>query len=348
MINRFSFIGYILVFLHPTVATNVFQLFNCTLIYQDSEDQYWLKLDRQVECYTPQWYIFAGLASCVMVIYIFGLPFCLAAVPYYLTQFKLVCHVHNNTTHFVHRSKLFFNDPDSPQARTSWSSSQDLIAGTFYVIEGGKQVLVEPQFVADDLPLYDAEGMSTALHHEHALAFLAAYMHPFKDQYYYWLPFEMIRKLAQTSFVIIWQYIDQESDMLYQVMVTCSAVAIHAYCRPYESNVVNRCQSVLLVDQVFVSLVMLAYQGQEQGSTFQGLVIVVSQITLMVVLAGFVLVDLFIAYKVSALEMLCLALSVGIKKAELRKLRPSMLQHLQAWHDKCEASLEASRRKRST
>ncbi|KAK3285879.1 hypothetical protein CYMTET_6530 [Cymbomonas tetramitiformis] len=347
LINRFSLIGYVLVFLHPTVATNVFQLFNCTLIYQDSEDQYWLKLDRQVECYTPEWYLFAGLASCVMVIYIFGLPFCLAAVPYYLTQFKLVCRVHNNTTRFVHRSKLFFNDPDPSQARTFSSSSQDLTPGTFYVIEEGKQVLVEPQFVADDSPLYDKEGMSTALHHEHALAFLAAYMHPFKDQYYYWLPFEMIRKLAQTSFVIIWQYIDEESDMLYQVMVTCSAVAIHAYCRPYESNVVNRCQTVLLVDQVFVSLLMLAYKSQEGGSKSQGLMIVVSQITLMVVLAGFVLYDLYVAYKVPALEMLCWALSIGIERAKLQRVgRASVVQHLQAWHDKCEASLEASRAKR--
>eukprot|EP00854_Cymbomonas_tetramitiformis_P002666 gene2666-3436_t len=293
--SRFSLIGYILVFFHPTVATNAFQLFNCTMIHRESR-QYWLSLDLQVECFTPMWYTFAGLSVCVIVVYIFGLPFCLFAVPYYLTRLKLA-----------------------------------IPPGAFYLKEQGKLVQVAPIYLPKGSPEYDNEGMVTALHHKNALAFLAAYMHPFKDRFYYWLAFEMIRKLAQTSFVIIWQYIYGNSDLLYTVMITCLAVAIHAYCQPYESKRVNVFQTIILVDQVFVSIMMLAEEGDTTGrdgksAQRRGFVILSMQLVVCVVLAVFVGIDLFVAYKVPALKALCRVLS-----AVTNRMSVYGVSHLRMW-----------------
>ncbi|KAK3269222.1 hypothetical protein CYMTET_22328, partial [Cymbomonas tetramitiformis] len=73
------FATFMLVFIHPTCGTTMLQLFNCEQLYfQESGMTYFLVLDRQVECFTAQWYGLALMATVILVTYIIGMPLALA------------------------------------------------------------------------------------------------------------------------------------------------------------------------------------------------------------------------------------------------------------------------------
>ncbi|KAK3268964.1 hypothetical protein CYMTET_22564 [Cymbomonas tetramitiformis] len=78
---------FLMMFVHPTISTTMFQLFNCNEMYFNKypEKQDWLKQDSEVECFTTTWYLAAVFSIFTLVTYVFGYP---------LTLFLGMRHLH--------------------------------------------------------------------------------------------------------------------------------------------------------------------------------------------------------------------------------------------------------------
>ncbi|KAK3255831.1 hypothetical protein CYMTET_35011 [Cymbomonas tetramitiformis] len=67
--------SFMLTFMHPSVSTFMFQLFNCDKIFFDQDEaQWWLAIDRRLECFTAEWSGYASMATLVICVYVLGLP----------------------------------------------------------------------------------------------------------------------------------------------------------------------------------------------------------------------------------------------------------------------------------
>ncbi|KAK3237977.1 hypothetical protein CYMTET_51978 [Cymbomonas tetramitiformis] len=68
---------FVMMFVHPSVSTVVFQVFNCEKFYFDDEgmgEQYWLELDYSIECFTGTWYVAVVFALIAIATFVFGFP----------------------------------------------------------------------------------------------------------------------------------------------------------------------------------------------------------------------------------------------------------------------------------
>ncbi|KAK3232792.1 hypothetical protein CYMTET_56877 [Cymbomonas tetramitiformis] len=84
---------FVMMFVHPSIATTMFQIFNCESIFFDDAElkvQYWLKQDSHMECYTTSWYIAAMFAGFTLVTYVFGYPLVLYLTMRQLRSFRRV------------------------------------------------------------------------------------------------------------------------------------------------------------------------------------------------------------------------------------------------------------------
>ncbi|KAK3254961.1 hypothetical protein CYMTET_35843, partial [Cymbomonas tetramitiformis] len=273
-------LGYILVLLHPTCATYMFQLFRCRLVY-DHGKQYWLELDHTVECFTSQWWAFAGVSIVVIGVFVFGLPCAIAIVVHYLKGLKKMKNVHSRVTLYVPREEL--------EAVEGSAAGEEVDNPLYRHVdkETGMQTMLEPVYEKDD-------KAATALAHPRVASMIGPYITPFKRQYYSWAAYDMLRKVLQTSMVTIVQLIDNKYDVLYGCTVTALALALHAHNGPYASQLVNFFQTLVLALQLMTSII---YLGEEHvfGSLMSqvcGMALILAQCTLSAAIAYCMILDL--------------------------------------------------------
>ncbi|KAK3280820.1 hypothetical protein CYMTET_11354 [Cymbomonas tetramitiformis] len=80
-------------FIHPSVGTNMFQLFNCMEYYYESLDRRdaWLYLNTNVQCFTQKWYVAVLLACATLLVFVIGFPLGMYLFMRYLRQWHKVC-----------------------------------------------------------------------------------------------------------------------------------------------------------------------------------------------------------------------------------------------------------------
>ncbi|KAK3238004.1 hypothetical protein CYMTET_51955 [Cymbomonas tetramitiformis] len=81
---------FIMMFVHPAVSTQMFQIFNCIPLYFDSpslEVQHWLRQDSSQECFTYVWNAAAALAVLNIICFVLGFPLVVFCFMYYLRLF---------------------------------------------------------------------------------------------------------------------------------------------------------------------------------------------------------------------------------------------------------------------
>eukprot|EP00854_Cymbomonas_tetramitiformis_P008945 gene8945-10601_t len=267
------------------------------------EGDYWLEMDHQVECYTFRWYIFRLVALLTIVIYILGLPVVLAVAPYVLRKYKRMRVKQSGAIIYVDQGGLQQDPDDPPEA--------------FFMAEQatGRRVALEAQYE-------EKEGqrvVMTALHHPEAKLLLQYHLMPFKEHYFYWAAYDMGRKLAQTSVVLLVQEVDSQYDLLYSACLTTIALALHAQTRPYKIHIVNIFQTFVLVGShphapgpsrlpwALHSVVVLAevsqtltismlmgqrYASSDFGSSVVGIVAVILQVLLTGTMFAIIAVDM--------------------------------------------------------
>ncbi|KAK3276518.1 hypothetical protein CYMTET_15410, partial [Cymbomonas tetramitiformis] len=268
--------GFALMYLQPACATFMFSHFSCERV-ESEEGSYWLVIDHQVECYTWKWYIFRTLVISVILVYILGLPLVLAFVPYRLRKTKCMRVKESGATIYVHRNYLVRDLEDE-----HWG---------YHMIESsGRRIALEA--VSEEV-----EGQlvpQTALRHPEAKILLDYHLKPFRDRFFFWAAYDMVRKLAQTSVVLLVQEVDDQYDLLYSACLTTIALAIHAQNQPYKLHLVNLAQTIVLVSQTLIISMLMGqrYASSEFGSSVVGTVAVAIQVTLMGALLYIIVTDI--------------------------------------------------------
>ncbi|KAK3237832.1 hypothetical protein CYMTET_52118 [Cymbomonas tetramitiformis] len=296
-------VGAFLVFFHPTCATNVLQLYECERVY-DVREQYFLKSDHDVECFTSVWYASAAISVVIAVTYFFGLPCFLAAAPHYLRKHLLVRRRDSGALVYVHEDQLiddaaslstigmmdnplvvneaFSHDLPRNGSMSSMAMSDDhlpmMLVSSHYFVEEELRVYVHLQYDTED----EGGNLKSALNTTWAWTLLGPFMSPFKEQYYAWYAFDMLRKLSQTSLVTVIQLINPDYDLLYILHITALALAAHAHFSPYKNYLVNALQSILLMDQLGTVIVCLGqrYQPDKAGSLVVGVMVILIKVLL--------------------------------------------------------------------
>ncbi|KAK3239757.1 hypothetical protein CYMTET_50340 [Cymbomonas tetramitiformis] len=283
-----------LVYLHPTCATNMLHLFNCENVYLDA-DQWWVRADYSVECFTPRWFTFSIVAIAVLVVYFLGLPCALALVPRHLTKYKRVRYMSTGILAYVHEAqltvlhdyhlKMLEEDPTlggtlNASAAGHLHSVRMTKSGQLGVVVAATSEVVEV--------LYDTGSpqsrMQTALMDMRARSIFHSYMEPFREELYAWYAYDMVRKLLQTSAVIVVQLISPDYDLFYAMFFSLFALAIHACASPYKDVSVNRWQTSVLAFHAFTILVYIGekYTTNETASFAVDLALVGLQSALLV------------------------------------------------------------------
>ncbi|KAK3245200.1 hypothetical protein CYMTET_45219 [Cymbomonas tetramitiformis] len=98
-----------------------------------------------------------------------------------------------------------------------------------------------------------------------------------------WYAYDMLRKLAQTSIVIIVKLMNAKYDLPYLTVVSIIFLAVHAHIGPYESALVNRFQTLILLEQCMTAVLCFAhkYASDRAGSEIISWVLILFKIALL-------------------------------------------------------------------
>ncbi|KAK3254488.1 hypothetical protein CYMTET_36297 [Cymbomonas tetramitiformis] len=108
---------------------------------------------------------------------------------------------------------------------------------------------------------------------------------PYKRRYFWFLGYEMIRRLAQSSLVIIVRMLGRDFDTMYSLLIAVFSVVFHSYLRPFNCDEDNVLQLAMLSNQVLVVMMLLMqeYIVSDSESTGFGVGLLLIQLTLLVV-----------------------------------------------------------------
>jgi len=98
---------------------------------------------------------------------------------------------------------------------------------------------------------------------------LGLYAKPFirlyEDRYYFWGTVEILRKLFQTSFVVIIQIVDVRFDLLYSLLVSYLFITLQAYFSPYVCDIDDRLSIAFLMNEMLILLSLMGITYVEAG-----------------------------------------------------------------------------------
>ena len=83
----------------------------------------------------------------------------------------------------------------------------------------------------------------------------------FEDRYYFWGTVEILRKLFQTSFVVLVRIVDKRFDLLYTLLVIVMAITFQGHFSPFVDDLDDRLSIMFLVNEflLLLSLVGITY-----------------------------------------------------------------------------------------
>lgn len=256
--KRFLIIAiFILTYIQPTVATYMFQVFNCDPIhFEDLGVQYFLAMDRRIECFsTASWWALASIAVFLILTYVVGMPIGLLFVLRYLHQRKRVADEHGRTyfvpverLHFQEEGQLWFMQlpprNEHNRRRPAPQSSPVFLtdAPDIDSAEATNELLTA--FNMLDLPIFQSY-------------FGVMYM-PFCRNYYWFTCYEMLRRLLQSSFIVLIRLADRRADVFFALFVANASTALQAYTHPFHDPSDNFLQAIILFSQGLVATLFIA------------------------------------------------------------------------------------------
>ncbi|KAK3264971.1 hypothetical protein CYMTET_26317 [Cymbomonas tetramitiformis] len=231
---------FILTYIQPTVATYMFQVFNCDPIhFEDVGVQYFLAMDRRIECFsTASWWALASIAVFLILTYVVGMPIGLLIVLRYLHQRKRVADEHGRTyfvpverLHFQKERQLWFmqlspknehnSRPPAPQSSPVFLTDAPDIDSA----EATTELL--NAFNMLDLPIFQSY-------------FGVMYM-SFRRNFYWFTCYEMLRRLLQSSFIVLIRLADRRADVFFALFVANASTALQAYTHPFRDPSMADC-----------------------------------------------------------------------------------------------------------
>eukprot|EP00854_Cymbomonas_tetramitiformis_P001262 gene1262-1844_t len=301
----FIFVTFALVYMHPMVSTYCFNALYCDPIYFDTvQVQYWLNPDKGVNCESAQWYIFATAAWLVILIYVLGMPIGLIMVTCYLHEQKEVkikkrsLYVPSSQIRMERRrgggemveaereNKSSSGKDDNCGPGADHDSRPRSSAATcvfHYSIKDtvtGEIITIQPVFLPGVQPGSGKEGIQNRLADPAVLQYIGGYTTSFKPQFFYWMGYEILVRLFQTSMVIVVRLIDEKYDLGYMCITTTLALGIHAHVQPYISQNVNLVQTLTFLGQAWSCIGYLTVRDidDDNSSHFVGICLISTQV----------------------------------------------------------------------
>jgi len=83
----------------------------------------------------------------------------------------------------------------------------------------------------------------------------------FEDRYYYWGPVEMLRKLLQTSFIVVIRIIDDRFDLMFATLLSFLYLSVQGHLSPHKDDLDDKLSVIFLVNEflVLLSLIGVTY-----------------------------------------------------------------------------------------
>eukprot|EP00959_Pyramimonas_sp_CCMP1952_P129427 2706745-Pyramimonas_sp.AAC.1 len=87
------------------------------------------------------------------------------------------------------------------------------------------------------------------------------FVHLFEGRFYYWASVEILRKLLQTSTVVVVRIVSPEYDLLYMLLVSYIFITIQGYYSPFKEDSNDKLSIAFLVNEfiIMLSLVGITY-----------------------------------------------------------------------------------------
>ncbi|KAK3287373.1 hypothetical protein CYMTET_5114 [Cymbomonas tetramitiformis] len=247
---------FVLTFIQPTVATYMFQVFNCDPIYHETvEAQYFLVIDRRIECFsTVTWWVIAGIAVFVILTYVVGMPIGMLFVLRHFHRQKRVTDEHGRT-YFVPAGRLRSQEAGPPwlvqlSPKDGLSSRPALRSSPVQLV---KAPVVDPAEAGDellnafnmlDLPIFQS--------------YFGVMYTPFRRKFYWMTSYEMLRRLFQSSFIILIRLADRRADLFFALFVANTSTVLQAYAHPFQDQRDNFLQTIVLFSQGLVAILFIA------------------------------------------------------------------------------------------
>lgn len=286
---------FLMMFLHPSVSTSMFQVFNCDLLYHENTDkEHFLHLDRLHKCFTLEWWGYASASLFIITFYVIGLPAGFWALCHNLyTKKKVVTE--SGQTCYVRVEKLYLINSKKARGSAFVFQRHNFEMET----EDGERICVFPVFIQGAHHIDPIANIESKILHPKVQSILGPYVAPFKDTHYYWMFYEIIRRLMATSAVILVQMMhrndETSADLLYSMILSSVSLVIHCYVRPYKSATVNFFQMLILLSQ---SITITGYIAErhildERNSRVTGVLLVATQTLLLSMIGLYMMRDLF-------------------------------------------------------
>ncbi|KAK3277457.1 hypothetical protein CYMTET_14540 [Cymbomonas tetramitiformis] len=269
-ITYISFVSFALIYIHPIVSTVCFRALYCDAIHLDTaEVQYWLNADRGVQCFTPWWYTFVSVAVFVIITFVLGMPLGLIALTRCLHHRKLVRT--DSQEWYTQAAEIRMEErvvaaasqcTASEEAEQAEEGALELQWRTDSIGRGysttiysapdlvsGKVIEVQPVFLAGAQPGSGVDAIRSQLLDPMLMKYFGGYTTSFQPKFYYWMGYDMLVRLFQTSMVVLVRMANERYDLVYMLLVTMCALAVHAHVHPYVSANINLLQTITFLSQ---------------------------------------------------------------------------------------------------
>lgn len=220
----------------------------------------------------------------------------------YLHSQKLVrC---GKETVYVMASLIQVEQQPTPEAKEDWNGNVEDSGGSHGVASSeacfwvqdpatGARYSVEPIFRPEAQSRSSVQDMQTRLADDEVVQYIGGYMISFRPRFYYWMGYEMLVRLLQTSAVIIVRILDTRYDLYYMLLVTMCAIVVHTYVQPYVSHNVNILQALTLLSQGICCLGYVATREiPEVSNNFVGIILILMQVALTMLVALYIVREL--------------------------------------------------------
>ncbi|KAK3286570.1 hypothetical protein CYMTET_5882 [Cymbomonas tetramitiformis] len=304
---------FLLVLLHTSCSTTMFQLFHCVRVYSDgAEPTAWIHSDLSVACFTVRWWGFAVVAIQVICVYVIGLPLGLWRAMVVLRDLKKF-RLSNGRVVYLRRRQ--FRD-DGVGGDCNSQGNMHLVYETCDDEGAGMLLEATPCWRGDDIdrlptasshrcsselntggPREDWDwdaGMLNALDDPVTRSFLGVFYQSLRLEFCWYGSYEMLRRMAQVSFVILVQVAVPSSnfDVTYANIVAISSLFAAAYTHPYRNNIDTRLQCAVLynccMEQLFFMMTRLRDDGESDKVTqlIGAVILITCQMLLAAVIVG--------------------------------------------------------------
>ncbi|KAK3259264.1 hypothetical protein CYMTET_31731, partial [Cymbomonas tetramitiformis] len=260
------------------------QLFQCEQLYFEdaSKAQWWLVHDMSIECFgdSPEYWLMTGISMVGIIFYTVGWP---VGIYFYLKNLRSQVFVYwpDGSSFWASKSDLQYtkaywnppsdpNDPPLPQPamyQPAEAKARDR-----------KVVYIKTKVVTGDGGIRQLQ-LCSKLDDQRFMLFLGILYTNFEDSYYWWITYELIRRLLSTAGVIMISMMDASYTLPFGSLMAATALGVHGFFSPYISDVCDKAQFAILLNQYVVLQAM--FVDQEIGTNFtMDLILTVLQVAL--------------------------------------------------------------------